>query len=318
MKKLLIIIIFASLQLKGGVFSFYQSQAILGEPVILEKNKDWFGTIFIDGPEINCIELKDFYDEERINLVDYFKMEGEYEIKIIPDSLICEMEKDLKKDEEELRFIEDEKEYEILKLKIEDERENIDKLKKKESLYEIKANFKIKINYPIDFDKYIYENYLKFKENLKDFFGYGYHKNTEGVNKLMEEISKHPESNYFPWAIYIQLYRGLYYLPDIRNYAGILKIEKRMPKLDTSSANFKILKDTIAKIEKIENEKKDFFFLYELILQKGIILFYLGENDLKLKEIFENVSLNARYKNTKEIANLFLKLLNPNSYHQSK
>ena len=319
MKKFLIILIFASLQLKGGIFSSYQKEAILGEPIILDINQEKIplGAIFIDGPEVICIELENFYDEERINLVDYFKIPGEYEIKIISDFSICNMEKDIKKEEEELRFIEDQKEYEILKLKISDDRELLEKLKKKE--LKIYDKFNIKINYPIDFDKYIYENYLKFKENLKDFFGYGYkNENIEELNKLVEEISKHPESNYFPWAIYIELFRGLYYSPDIRNYEGLLKFAGRIPKLNTSPENLKILKETIMGIERIENERKDFVFLYELVLKKGILLLSLGEDDLKLKEIFENVSLNARYNNTKEVANLFLKLLNQNSQEKKR
>lgn len=229
------------------------------------------------------------------------------------------MEKDIRKEEEELKFIEDEKEYEILKIKIKDEKEYLDKLKKEESLYKILGNFKIKINYPVDFDKYIYENYLKFKENLKDFFGYGYFiENIEEIKKLMEEILKHSESNYFPWAIYIELYRGLYYSPDIEKYTETLKVGERRPKLHTTGKELKILKDMIMKIEKIENENKDFVFLYEILLQKGIILFYLEEDDLRLKGIFENISLNARYNKTKEIANFFLKLLNQTLPAQSK
>ena len=78
MKKFLIILIFASLQLKGGIFSSYQKEAILGEPIILDINQEKIplGAIFIDGPEVICIELENFYDEERINLVDYFKIRG--------------------------------------------------------------------------------------------------------------------------------------------------------------------------------------------------------------------------------------------------
>lgn len=77
-----------------------QDEAILGEPVIIEIkniNKEyWAGypiEIEIDGPIYDCIILNEnwYIPADRINIVDYLRMSGEYEINIALDELYgCE------------------------------------------------------------------------------------------------------------------------------------------------------------------------------------------------------------------------------------
>ncbi len=318
MKKFLIFIIFASLQVKGGIFNLRQNKAILGEPVILEI-KDlrqyplWAQNyLFIEGPEIECIELEKYQDRRRINLVDYFKSYGDYEIKIIPDSTICNLSKELKKQKEELERIEDEKEYEIMKMKIEEDEKKIEYLKKQEHLYTIISSFKIEIDYPQDFDKQIYENYLKNKESLSSFWDKGYfNENLEDFKNLIDEILKHPESSFYPWAMYLVLRKSLIYSRSLKEeYNKISLNEKGIAKKYDNKEKVKFLEEMIKGIEKIEKDFKEFPFLDELVFQKGMLSFLLGINDEELNKIFNQAKDMTEEKELKEMAEKFLTMLN--------
>jgi len=118
MKNLIFLFIIASLNLKGGIFSLKQKEAILGEPVIIEVNERDFATFpitaVIQGPNIFCVD----FNEERINLVNYFKVEGEYEIRFSDEQNICKYLKEINELKEKLEKEEDERERGYLEWQI--------------------------------------------------------------------------------------------------------------------------------------------------------------------------------------------------------
>lgn len=172
MKKLMFILILtASLQLKGGSFVLEQKEAVLGEPVILEvrdlKLFEFPAVLYVEEPVTLCIDISKYQNEERINLVDIFKIEGEYKISLTESTNICDIKKEIEALKNGLEFEKDERERGYLKEQLKYKENSLTSALNKLHRY---ASFKIKINYPVGFDKNLYENYFKGRENLEEFW----------------------------------------------------------------------------------------------------------------------------------------------------
>lgn len=309
--KFLFLIIFV-LEVRGEGLILNQGQAILGEPVIIEvKEGDFFSfdkILFLQGPTTLCIELSKYQGKERINLVDLFKVEGEYEISIISSDEICNLKKEVEALKMDFEGEGDERRkgyLEIsLKYKEQSYKKALEGLKKE-------ADCKIKINYPVDFDKYLYLNYFKDRENLDDFWHKGlYEKETrEEFLKIIKEAENHPESNYFPWFIYVAFNNNLSFHLNPEN-----PIYKDMNKKHKGKivGDEKFLKDFMEKLDLVIENWGDFIFIDEIYLERGFLGYFGGEDAYKVKEFFKNAYLKGKHKEVKEISERFLKKLEKN------
>lgn len=256
-------------------FELKQSKAILGEPVLIEikgvKEENW-GIypieIEIDGGGYNCIVLNEVWKIPRsyINIIDYLKYPGEYEINIAEDEMYWCAGK-LWEYDEKMKELGEKPIYKKFK----------ERLKDKDKELKILASFKIKIDEPIDYDRRAYLSILKEESSMEGFWEGSY----DGKFKeFIEETIKHPESNYFPWAVYIYFSRKRGF--DETAYKYILNEEaikeifshKDMIKIADEKTSAK-LKEAIFLIDEIEKRYKEFQFLPKLMLSRiatGIVL----------------------------------------------
>lgn len=305
--KFLFLIIFA-LKAKGEGLILNQREAILGEPVIMEAvGKDFYEfnrILFLEGPVTLCIDLSKYQGEERINLVDLFKEEGEYEISIIEKGEICNLKKELEALKMDFEREEDERRRGYLEIS----------LKYKEMAYfkalkelKRKGYFKIKISYPKDFDRYFYEKYFLERENLEEFWQKGLYEGgtREEFLRMIKEVGSHPESRYFPWLFYISFNNNLDFHLNPEN-----DIYKNLDKVyGAGDRDGEFLRDFKNKLDLVIEKWQDFLFIDEIYLERGFMGFILGEEKLSLKEYFKISKERTRKKEIKEISEKFLKEL---------
>ncbi len=151
----------------------------------------------------------------------------------------------MKRAKEEKRYQDSLDLLRLLKYDREEERER----QKKEGRFKELGKKKVKVNYPTGFDKGFYLNNLKGMS--KEFW--------ERYNEEMEELLKKKESVYFPWAVYLELKKGLSFFYD------------------------KIRRD-----EDLENIMKDFNFIMEGLMKKDRVNFIEPEWE-KIKKIYERI-----------------------------
>jgi len=282
----------------GFEIKVYQNEAILGEPIIAEANKDFSdilnfyqNEIYIEierGEKIECFPIENFVKIEetsqRINFSDLLKEPGNYKVSIIFDPMkTCKTDKMpnfIIKNKDQLREI-----------------------GKKEGNFLIFCEKNIKINYPIDFDKDFYSNVLLKEKNLDSFW--------ERYNKKMDEILKHPESNYYPWALYLNINQKLKY--PMRKGEYLDSIEKDIEKFISIVSQTKIEKEKIEKfnqlIERIkimEERWKNFPFFYEIEFERLILGFILKDKNYEIKKRCEEIIKNSKNEGLKNVAKKIL------------
>lgn len=160
----------------------------------------------IEGKENFCISLKEIFRNDMfnmkkmINISKLIKEASEYKISFIFDPLqICKIKSLSKEEKEENKRIKDEMEkakiegrhLDALNLlsKLKEARDEIREIAKKGGNFKVISEKRIEANYPVDYDKSIWQEILS-KDEGTSFW--------ENYNEKMEEILKHPESNYSP------------------------------------------------------------------------------------------------------------------------
>jgi len=308
----------------GFEIKVYQNEAILGEPIIAEANKDFdyilnFSNGFyveFEGPKYFCIKLEEIVEDRlanRANITRFIKEEGEYKITFLFDPLqTCKMRKLSQEEREENeRIIKEADEarkegrfFDSLDLmqKLKEDREKLRESLKKDGSFEVLGEKIIKINYPIDYDKFLWINLLSKEEDLKSFW--------KNYNEDMKDILEHSESNYFPWALYLYIKKGTSLLLPIRFESQLEDFEKNFniykkafinPPETTFEAK-SIIKYVKEKIDLLEKKYKDFPFFYEIEFERLIMGFVIRENKSQMEKRAEEIINNCKNKKLKDVA----------------
>lgn len=298
----------------------YQEEALLGEPIIsissipfeeiLNFNDGFY--IEFEGSKHYCINLKEAVRDlglRRTDISKFIKDEGQYKISFIFDPTeTCKMEGLSKEEKEENERIKEEIEkakkekrfMDMLNLtrEIKEDKEQWMESAKKNGNFFILGEKNIKISYPIDFDKEIYLNLL-----LKESSFW------ENYNEKMEEILKHPESNYFPWALYLYIKKSSGLLTPIRNEAQFGELEKNLSIIkkslleppETDDRQKGLLKNLVEKIDILERRFKEFPFFDEIEFERVFISFVLKEKKDEIIKRGEIIIKNSKNNKLKEI-----------------